>query len=412
MTKRTNEVFAGLGTSVFETMSRLARQHEAINLGQGFPDDRGEPDVLAKAADALLTGWNQYPPMLGIPELRRAVAAHERRFYGLEVDWEREVMVTSGATEALTASLLGLIEPGDEVVLFAPAYDSYAPMLRRAGAVPRYVNLYPPDWSFDRQALERVFTSRTKAVLLNNPLNPAAKVFGRAELELIAEFVEGADAYAICDEVYEHLVFDGRKHVPLITLPGMRERCLKIGSAGKTFSLTGWKVGYVTAAPALLAAVAKAHQFIVFTTPPNLQAAVAYGLAKPNSYFDGLAAEMERRRAKLADGLAGLGIEALPCQGTYFLNVDRRGVPLGWNDVADDVAFCTRLIAEVGVAAIPLSAFYAEAPAADFIRFCFAKQDAVLAGAVERLGKAIGSSRQHEPAMPTRSGVPRGSGHL
>jgi aspartate/methionine/tyrosine aminotransferase len=388
--KAANSVFAGLGTSVFEIMSRLAREHQAINLGQGFPDDRGEADVLAKAADALLTGWNQYPPMLGIPELRQAVAEHERRFYGLAVDWEREVMVTSGATEALTASLLGLLEPGDEVVLFAPAYDSYAPMLRRAGAVPRWVNLYPPDWRFDRKDLARAFSPRTKALLLNNPLNPAAKVFDRDELAVIAELVEGADAYAICDEVYEHLVFDGRAHQPLIAMPGMRERCLKIGSAGKTFSLTGWKVGYVTAAPALLAAVAKAHQFIVFTTPPNLQAAVAHGLAKPDAYFTGLAAEMQRRRGRLADGLAGLGIPSLPCQGTYFLNIDRRQVPFGWNDVADDVAFCTRLIKQVGVAAIPLSAFYAERPATDIVRLCFAKQDAVLDGALQRLAGAAG----------------------
>lgn len=385
MAKPTNQVFAGLGTSVFEMMSRLARQHGAVNLGQGFPDDRGAPDVLAKAADALVNGWNQYPPMLGLPELRRAVAAHDQRFYGLEVDWEREVMVTSGATEALTAAILGLVEPGDEVVLFAPSYDAYAPMLRRAGAVPRYVNLYPPDWSFDRADLARVFSSRTKAVLLNNPLNPAAKVFTEAELELLAEFVDGADAYVICDEVYEHLVFDGRRHIPFITLPGMRQRCLKIGSAGKTFSLTGWKVGYVTAGPDLLAAVAKAHQFIVFTTPPNLQAAVAYGLEKPDSYFHDLTAEMERRRGRLAEGLTRLGIAALPCQGTYFLNVDSRTVRLGGEPPADDVAFCTRLIEEVGVAAIPLSAFYADAPAADFVRFCFAKQDEVLDDAVAKL---------------------------
>ena len=390
--RQANRTFSALGTSVFETMSRLARQHEAINLGQGFPDDRGAPDVLAKAAEALLTGWNQYPPMLGLPELRQAVARHEQRFYGLEVDWEREVMVTSGATEALTAALLGLVEPGDEVVLFAPAYDAYAPMVRRAGGTPRWVNLYPPDWSLDRAALAAAFSPRTKAVLLNNPLNPAAKVFTAEELALIAELVDGADAYAICDEVYEHLVFDGRRHVPLITLPGMRERCLKIGSAGKTFSLTGWKVGYVTAAPPLLAAVAKAHQFIVFTTPPNLQAAVAYGLGQPDAYFSGLAAEMERRRGKLAEGLADLGIPALPCQGTYFLNVDRRAMGLGWNDAADDVAFCTRLTAEAGVAAIPLSAFYEEAPDTDHIRFCFAKQDSVLTAAVERLGRAVRGS--------------------
>ncbi|NNG04912.1 MAG: aminotransferase, partial [Inquilinus sp.] len=323
--KPQNTVFAGVGTTVFEVMSRLAREHDAINLGQGFPDGNGPEDVRKTAAEALLTGWNQYPPMLGLPELRRAVADHGRRFYDLEVDPEREVLVTSGATEALAACLFGLIEPGDEVVLFQPLYDSYAPIVRRAGGVPRYVTLRPPAWSFDRADLERAFSPRTKLVLLNDPLNPAAKVFDRAELELLAEFVEGSDAYAVCDEVYEHIVFDGRPHIPLMTLPGMRERCLKIGSAGKTFSLTGWKVGYVTAAPDLLAPVAKAHQFLVFTTPPNLQSAVAYGLAKDDGYFAGLAAEMQGKRDRLAAGLAAAGFAVLPCQGTYFVNIDVAG---------------------------------------------------------------------------------------
>ncbi len=379
--KPANALFAKTGTTVFEVMSRLALQHDAINLGQGFPDGRGPEDVLQAAADAVLTGWNQYPPMLGLPALRQAVAEHGRRFYGLEIDWQREVMVTSGATEALAACLLGLIEPGDEVVLFQPLYDCYAPMVRRAGGVPKYVTLAPPDWRIERADLERVFSPKTKLVLLNNPLNPAAKVFGRGELELIAEFVEGADAYAVCDEVYEHIVFDGQAHIPLITLPGMRERCLKIGSAGKTFSLTGWKVGYITGAPDLLAPVTKAHQFLVFTTPPNLQSAVAFGLSKGQPYFDGLAAEMQAKRDRLSAGLRQIGFDVLPCAGTYFVNVDVRET--GFD--GDDTRFCRHITETAGVAAIPVSAFFQEEPLTNVARFCFSKQDSVLDDAIARL---------------------------
>ena len=384
--KPANALFSKTGTTVFEVMSRLAMEHDAINLGQGFPDGRGPEDVLQAAADAVVSGWNQYPPMLGIPQLRQAVAEHGRRFYGLEVEWQREVMVTSGATEALAACLLGLIEPGDEVVLFQPLYDCYAPMVRRAGGVPKFISLAPPDWHFERSDLERAFSPRTKLVLLNNPLNPAAKVFRRDELEMIAEFVEDADAYAVCDEVYEHIVFDGQPHIPLITLPGMRDRCLKIGSAGKTFSLTGWKVGYVTAAPDLLAPVTKAHQFLVFTTPPNLQSAVAFGLSKEESYFAGLSAEMQAKRDRFAGGLAEIGLDVLPCAGTYFVNVDVGGTRFD----GDDVAFCRHITESAGVAAIPASAFYQEDALRTVVRFCFAKQDGILDEALARLQSALG----------------------
>ena len=381
--KPANPVLSAYGTTIFEVMSRLAVQHEAINLGQGFPDDRGPPDVLAAAARALTEGWNQYPPMMGLPELRRAVADHAGRFYGLTVDPLTEVMVTSGATEALAACLMGLLAPGDEAVLFQPLYDSYVPIIRHAGGVPRYVTLQPPDWRFTRADLERVFSPKTKLVVINTPQNPCAKVWSREELALLAEFLERFDAYAICDEVYEHLVFDGRAHVPLMTLPGMRERTLRIGSAGKTFSLTGWKVGYVTACPKLLQPVAKAHQFLTFTTPPNLQTAVAFGLAKPDAYFTGLAAEMQRRRDRLGAGLAGAGLKVLPAEGTYFVVADIEGL------ADDDAEFCRRITSEAGVAAIPVSAFYEENAPRHLIRFCFAKQDAVLDGAVERLGNFL-----------------------
>ena len=384
--KAGNAILSGYGTTIFEVMSRLSEEHGAINLGQGFPDDRGPADVLEAASRALLEGWNQYPSMMGTPELRQALAGHAKRFYGLDVDWKAEVMVTSGATEALTACLLGLIDPGDEVVLFQPMYDSYLPIVRLAGGVPRYVSLKAPDWSFTREDLEAAFSPKTKLVLINDPLNPAAKVYTRAELELLAEFVQRHDAFAICDEVYEHLVFDGRPHIPLMTLPGMRERCLKIGSAGKTFSLTGWKVGYVTAAPHLLQPVAKAHQFLTFTTPPNLQTAVAYGLGKEEGYFTGLASAMQAKRDRLGAGLRAAGFEVLPSAGTYFLVVDIRST--GFE--GDDQAFCRWLTAEAGVTAIPVSAFYVENAPTTCIRFCFSKKDEVLDAAVDRLRTRFG----------------------
>ncbi len=382
-----NSTFSALGTSIFEVMSRLAEEHQAVNLGQGFPDEGYPLDVLAKAAEETLSGWNQYPSMLGVPELRQAVANHGRRFYGLELDWTRETLVTSGATEALAASFLGLIEPGDEVVLFQPLYDSYVPMVRRSGGVARFVNLRLPDWSFTREDLAAAFGPKTRLVVLNNPLNPAAKVFTQAELALLAEFVIAHDAVVVCDEVYEHLVFDGRLHVPLITLEGMRERCVKIGSAGKTFSLTGWKVGYVTAAPALLSAIAKAHQFLTFTTPPNLQQAVAFGLGKPASYFDELALFMAGQRDKLSAGLTRVGFDVLECAGTYFVDVDL--APLGWTQ--GDVAFCQRLVREVGVATVPLSAFYEQDPLTTVVRFCFCKRDATIELGLERLEAGLGA---------------------
>ncbi|NUB08070.1 aminotransferase [Azospirillum sp. Vi22] len=370
-----------LPVTIFEVMSRLSDEHKAINLGQGFPDERGPADVLDVAAKAILEGWNQYPPMMGTPDLRQALAAHGRRFYGLDIDWKTEVLVTSGATEALTASLLGLIEPGDEVVLFQPMYDSYLPIVRLAGGVPRFVSLKAPDWSFTRADLEAAFSPKTKLVLINDPLNPAAKVFSRAELELLAEFVQRFDAFAVCDEVYEHIVFDGRQHIPLMTLPGMRDRCLKIGSAGKTFSLTGWKVGYVTGAPHLLQPVAKAHQYITFTTPPNLQTAVAYGLGKDDVYFAGLSSGLQAKRDRLADGLRAVGFEVLPSAGTYFVVADVS--PFGFD--GNDEAFCRRLTAEAGVTAIPVGAFFVQDAPRSFIRFCFSKRDEILDGAVERL---------------------------
>jgi aspartate/methionine/tyrosine aminotransferase len=385
-----NPVFSQIGTSVFETMSRLARERRAVNLGQGFPDDPGPEDVRAKAAEALLHGWNQYPPMLGLPELRKAIAAHYRRFQGLDFDPETEVMVTSGATEALAGGLLALIEPGDEVVLFEPMYDAYLPLVRRAGGVPRFVTLRPPHWTIEDADLAAAFSDRTKVVVVNNPHNPTGAALGREALERIAKYCRRHDAIALCDEVWEHLTFDGLAHLSMMSVAGMRERTVKIGSAGKIFSLTGWKVGFVCAPAPILRTLARAHQFITFTTPPNLQAAVAYGLMKDDAYFTSVRAGFQRSRDRFVQGLAERGFKALPCSGTYFVNVDIAA--LGFDD---DLAFCRRLVEKEGVAAIPVSAFYASDPVQTVVRFCFAKTDATLDAALSRLE---GLARNPAPA--------------
>ncbi|WP_416896993.1 MAG: aminotransferase [Minwuia sp.] len=382
MTIQGNSILAEYGVTVFEVMSRLAIEHGSINLGQGFPDDNGPADVRAVAAEALEDRPNQYPPMMGVPELRQALAAHGKRFYDLDVDWQTETIVTSGATESLAACFLGLIEPGDEVVCFEPLYDSYLPMIRRAGGIPKLVRLSPPDWRVPEEALRSAFGPKTKLVLLNNPLNPAGKRFSREELQLLADLVIEHDVVAICDEVYEHIVFDDRDHIPLISLPGMRDRAIKIGSAGKTFSLTGWKVGYMTGDAELLQRVAKAHQFLTFTTAPNLQRAVAFGLMKDDFYFGTLSSGMQSKRDRIRDGLIEAGFEPAVCEGTYFLNADIR--PLGFN--GNDVDFCRHITLEAGVTAVPVSAFYASADApSNFVRFCFSKQDELLDEAVAKL---------------------------
>ncbi len=375
-----NPIFADLPTTVFEIMSRLAAEHRAVNLGQGFPDDPGPEDVRRKAADAVMSGWNQYPPMMGLPELRRAASDHFRLWQGLELDPDREVMVTSGATEAIAGALMALIEPGDEVVLFEPMYDAYLPLVQRAGGIPKFVTLKPPAFGLSHEVLAQVFSPKTKLVLFNNPLNPTATIFSESDLDLLADFCQRFDAIALCDEVWEHVVFDGHNHVSMMRRPGMRERTIKISSAGKIFSLTGWKVGLVMAAPALMRVLAKAHQFLTFTTPPNLQAAVAYGLAKEPAYFDGMRRDFQRSRDRFSDGLKALGFSVLPSAGTYFVNVDI--APLG---ETDDMAFCQRLVTQHGVAAIPVSAFYADRAVTNIVRFCFAKHDATLDAALERL---------------------------
>jgi len=387
--KPANQLLSAMGTTVFTVMSALATQHGAINLGQGFPDTDGPEDVLQAAADAVRDGRNQYPPLTGVPELRRAVADANARFYGLQVDPASEVVVTSGATEAITACLMALLNPGDEVVLIEPLYDTYLPVVRLLGAIPRLVRLQPPKWELPRAELAAAFGPKTKAILLNTPMNPTGKVFTAAELAYIADLVSRHDAYAVCDEVYEHLTFDGWRHIPLMTLPGMRGRCLRVGSAGKTFSLTGWKIGYVTGPAALCGIVAKAHQNLTFTTPPNLQRAVAVGLAKDDAYFTGLGEALGAKRTRLSAGLSAIGFEVLPAMGSYFVTADF--APLGFR--GDDVAFCRHITEQAGVTAIPVSAFYEGEAPGHYARFAFCKQDALLDEAVARLARHFGAAR-------------------
>ena len=376
-----NPVYAALPTTIFEKMSAIARETGAINLGQGFPDAPGPEDIRRAAADAVLNGSNQYPPMLGLASLRQAIAVHYREHQALELDWESEVVVTSGATEAISAAILSLVSDGDEVVLIQPLYDAYMPMVRRAGGVARLVRLEPPHWTLDAASLDAAITAKTRLLIFNNPANPTGKVYDRAALELIADRCVRHDIVALCDEVWEHLVFDG-DHVPLIALPGMRERTVKIGSAGKIFALTGWKVGWVVAGRQLAAQVARAHQFMTFTTPPNLQIAVAQGLGKPSAWFEEMRAGFARSRSRLVSGLEDVGYTVLPSQATWFVSVDltASGIDL------DDASFADRMAVEGGVVTIPVSAFFAENAVTNILRLCYCKDDATVDRAVERLG--------------------------
>ncbi len=377
---RFNPVFAKLPTTIFTVMSAAAAELGAINLGQGYPDEDGPLAIRQAAAKAILDGPNQYPPTRGRPELRRAIAAHARRFYGLRFDADREVIVTSGATEALAASIMGLVGEGGEIVLIEPAYDSYRPIAEAAGAVVKTVTLSPPGWRLTEDALGAAMSEKTRAILINTPLNPIGRVFDDGELEILARAATKADAFVICDEVYEHLVFDGRKFTPLICLPGMRERVVRIGSAGKMFALTGWKVGWVTGAPPLIDVVAKAHQFLTFTTPPGLQLGVAHALEHEIEFTLNFTRELETNRDVLTEGLSCIGFKVLPCEGTYFLTADISGLA---NEA--DAEFCMRLVREAGVALIPLSFFFASGKPDHLVRFAFCKKRAVIEEAVGKL---------------------------
>jgi aspartate/methionine/tyrosine aminotransferase len=376
-----NRIYSSLGTTVFEVMSRLAAEKGAVNLGQGFSEEDGPRDILEAAARATLEGPNQYPPMRGLPELRQAVAAHYHARQNVELDWQREVTITSGATEAIAAALLAFIEPGDEVVLFEPLYDAYLPMVRRAGGVPRIVRLQPPHWRFEHDEIAAAFSGKTRVVIINTPLNPSASVMSRDELATVAALCVKHDAICVSDEVWEEVLFDGVTHASMLAV--LRDRTLKIGSAGKMFSLTGWKVGFACGAPPLMDAFAKAHQFLTFTTPPNLQRAVTYALAKPASYFEGMCATFQRSRDRLVSALKGEGFITLPARGAYFVSIDLAASGIGMNDEQ----FALHCV-ENGVAVIPFSAFYAAPGAPALVRLCFAKKDETLDRAAEALAKA------------------------
>jgi N-succinyldiaminopimelate aminotransferase len=381
----------GFGTTIFAEMSALAVATGAVNLGQGFPDYPGPPEVLEAARAAIGTPADQYPPGPGIPALREAIAEHQQRFQGLAYDPATEVLVTAGATEALSAALLALLDTGDEVVVFEPMYDCYAAGIAMAGGVARPVPLRPPatgsrPWTFDPAELRAAVTARTKVLVLNTPHNPTGKVFTHDELAGIAALARDADLLVLTDEVYEHLLFDGRRHVSPATLPGMRERTLVVSSAGKTFNVTGWKVGWICGPAPLVSAVRTAKQFLTYVNAGPFQPAVAAGLRLPDAYFSGIARDLEYRRDVLVRGLADAGLPVVSPEATYFATVDVR--PL--QPDGDGLAFCRSLPERVGVVAVPSVVFYDPGHAhlgRHLVRFAFCKGDDVLGEAVERLGR-------------------------
>ena len=371
----------GFGTTIFAEMSALAASTGAINLGQGFPDTDGPRAMLDAAVAAINGGRNQYPPGPGVPELRAAVAAHQRRFYGLDVDPDREVLVTAGATEAIAAVVLALCEPGEEVVTFEPYYDSYAATIALAGAVRRTSVLRFPDFAVDDDSLRAAFSPRTRLVLLNTPHNPTGKVFSRAELELVCALAREHDAWVVTDEVYEHLVFDGAEHVPVATLPGMAERTVTISSGGKTFSATGWKVGWLHGPEAAVTAARTVKQFLTYVASGPFQPAVALALGLGDEVYDGLASSLQAKRDLLCEGLQAGGLQVTRPAGTYFVIAD--AAPLGVTDALD---FCRRLPSLCGVVGVPVSVFHDDVDAArTLVRFAFCKRDDVLHDAVDRL---------------------------
>ncbi len=375
-------VYAAMGQTIFDHMSGLARELGAINLGQGFPDDNGPPDVIEAAVKALHRKSSQYPPGAGLPELRDAVCGFYRRKQGLNFTRD-QIVITSGGTEAIANAILALVNSGDEVILFQPAYDAYAPMVRRAGGVPVFVSLQPPDWRYRQADVEAAITPRSRVLILNDPLNPAGSTASEAELAMLAQLCAAHDLIAICDEVWEDVRFGNVPHRSLMTFPGMAERTIKIGSAGKIFGLTGWKIGWLCAAPPLATALARVHQFITYASAPPLQWAVAEGLAKPDAWFIRQRDDWAQSRARLESGLTQEGFAMLPTAATWFLCADlaESGITL------DDTEFSERAVREAGVATIPVSAFYEGEAPRNVVRFCFTKSDAMLDQAIARLGQ-------------------------
>ena len=378
-----NPLYETMQTSVFERMSGLAARHGAVNLGQGFPDFGWPDEILDSAARALKEGSNQYPPSRGVAALREAVAAFYRRHQQLDASADH-VCVTSGATEALGSAILATASHGDEVIILTPAYDSYAPMVRRAGATPVEIALQPPEWRIDRDRLEAAVSSKSRAIIFNNPHNPAGRLFDDDELKTIADFAREHDLIVIADEVWEKIVLDGRQFTSIASLPGMVERTIKIGSAGKIFSLTGWKVGWMVAAPALAGIVARAHQFLTFSTAPNLQSAVAFGLNEGDSWLEPMRQRFERARDRMTEGLRSAGFTVLDAAATYFLCVDLAASGISM----DDDSFATAAVERAGVAVVPLSAFAEQDPSRTLVRLCFGKKDETIDAGVSAMAKA------------------------
>jgi aspartate/methionine/tyrosine aminotransferase len=378
-----NPLYEQMQTSVFERMSALAARYGAVNLGQGFPDFGWPDEILDSAARAVKEGSNQYAPSRGLPALREAVAGHYHRHQGLDLTADH-VCVTSGATEALGAAILASVAPGDEVIIFTPAYDSYAPMIRRAGAIPREVALQPPGWRIERDAVTAAVTPKTRAIIFNNPHNPAGRLFDTDELQAVADIARERDLIVIADEVWEQIVLDGRRFISLASLPGMTERTIKIGSAGKIFSLSGWKVGWMIAAPELASVVARAHQFLTFCTAPNLQSAVAFGLDDGDAWLEPMRQRFERARDRMTQGLRSAGFTVLDAATTYFLCVDLRasGIAL------DDESFAVAAVEKAGVAVVALSAFAEQDPSRHLVRLCFGKKDETIDAGVAAMAKA------------------------
>jgi len=376
-------LYEQMETSVFERMSLAAAKHGAVNLGQGFPDFGWPPEILDVAARAVIEGSNQYAPSRGLPALREAVAAHYGRHQGLDLSPDN-ICVTSGATEALAAAILATVEPGDEVIIFTPAYDAYGPLVRRAGGVVREVALQPPGWRIERNALEAAIGTNTCAIIFNNPHNPTGRLFDADELAAIAEVAVENNLIVISDEVWEHILLDGQSFVPIGSLSGMWDRTLKCGSAGKIFSLTGWKIGWLVASPELATLAARAHQFLTFASAPNLQAAVAFGLSEGDAWLQPMRERFARARDRMTAGLEAAGFAVLPSASTYFLCVDLAASGIG----LDDERFAKQAVEEADVAVVPLSPFAEQDPPRHLIRLCFAKRDETIDAGVAALAKA------------------------
>ena len=378
-----NPLYEQMQTSVFERMSALANRFGAVNLGQGFPDFGWPDEILDAAARALKDGSNQYPPSRGIPPLRQAIAEHYDRHFG-QLFGPDQICVTSGATEALASCILATVTPGDEVIIFTPAYDCYAPMIRRAGGIVREIALQPPEWRIDGETVQAAIGPNTRAILFNNPQNPAGRLFGPDELQVIADAATANDLIVISDEVWEHILLDGQAFTPIATLPGMAERTLKVGSAGKIFSLTGWKVGWIAAAPEIAGIAARAHQFLTFSTAPNLQSAVAFGMAEGDHWIEPMRQRFARARDRMDEGLRAAGYVTLHPASTYFLCVDlsASGIDL------DDESFAAAAVEQAGVAVVPLSVFAESDPPRHLVRLCFSKRDETIDAGIAAMARA------------------------